>query len=154
MVQAWRIVKEVHAPTAFSGEGAMRTGGRWNSRGTRIVYASATQSLALLESLVHLNPAVMFRYAVIGLEFPDNVLETLRHHELPEDWTTEPPANGTKRLGDAWVREGRSAVLAVPSVLVSSEINYLINPLHPDFAKIKLTAAVPFIVDPRLRHHA
>lgn len=150
MVRAWRIVKEVHAPTAFSGEGAARTGGRWNSRGTRVVYASATQSLALLESLVHLNPAFLFRYAVIGLEFPGSVLEILRHDKLPADWMSEPPAVTTKRLGDQWVREQRSAVLAVPSVLVRSEINYLLNPAHPDFDKIKISPPEPFSLDPRL----
>jgi len=150
MVRAWRIVKEVHAPTAFSGEGAARTGGRWNSRGTRVVYASATQSLALLESLVHLNPAFLFRYAVIGIEFPGSVLETLRHDKLPADWMSEPPSTATKRLGDQWVREQRSAVLAVPSVLVRSEINYLLNPAHPDFDKIKISPPEPFSLDPRL----
>jgi RES domain-containing protein len=150
MVRAWRIVKEVHAGTAFSGEGAVRVGGRWNSRGTLMVYTSATQSLALLESLVHLNPTFLFRYAVIGLEFPGSALEILRHDKLPPDWTSEPPATASKRLGDQWVREGRSAVLAVPSVLVRSEINYLINPAHPDFAKIKISKPEPFSLDPRL----
>lgn len=152
MVRAWRIVKEVHASTAFSGEGAVRVGGRWNSRGTRMVYTSATQSLALLESLVHLNPAFLFRYAVIGLEFPGSMLEIFRPSKLPADWNSEPPATATKRLGDQWVREARSAVLAVPSVLVRTEINYLLNPQHPDFAKIKIGKPEPFALDPRLLH--
>ncbi len=66
---AWRIVKEKHAATAFSGEGASRTGGRWNSRGVWVVYASATQALATLENLVHLNPPVYFKYAAIPIYF-------------------------------------------------------------------------------------
>lgn len=62
MPEAWRIVKEKHAASAFSGEGAAKTGGRWNSRGVPVVYASATKALAALETLVHLNPPVPFQY--------------------------------------------------------------------------------------------
>ena len=61
MRRAWRMVKEKHAATASDGEGAWLFGGRWNSRGTRGVYTSATLSLAALESLVHLNPPVAFK---------------------------------------------------------------------------------------------
>lgn len=150
MPRAWRIVKELHAGTAFSGEGAARVGGRWNSRGTRVVYASATQSLALLESLVHLNPTLLFRYAAISVEFPADVVEDLPLKQLPDDWRHEPPAAATKRLGDRWVREARSAVLAVPSVLVPTETNYLLNPAHPDFKRLTIGAPAPFAVDPRL----
>ena len=67
MLRAWRIVKAKHAATAFSGEGAVLTGGRWNSRGVRVVYASSTLSLAVLESLVHLNPPVVFKYVAFRL---------------------------------------------------------------------------------------
>ncbi len=63
MPEAWRIVKEKHAASAFSGEGAAKTGGRWNSRGVPVVYASATKALAALETLVHLNPPVPFQYS-------------------------------------------------------------------------------------------
>jgi len=58
MPEAWRIVKAKHAATAFFSDGAARTGGRWNSRGVRMIYASSTKSLAALETLGHLNPPV------------------------------------------------------------------------------------------------
>src|SRR5271157_3894246 len=105
MPEAWRIVKAKHAATAFSGEGAARTGGRWNSRGVPAVYTSSTKSLAALESLVHLNPPVLFRYVAIRIRFDDALVESVPPKALPRDWRSEPPPSSTKRLGDAWVRE-------------------------------------------------
>jgi len=71
MPEAWRILKEKHAATAFSGEGAAKTGGRWNSRGVPVIYTSSTQSLATLESLVHLNPPVIFNMLTVTAALPD-----------------------------------------------------------------------------------
>ena len=85
MLEAWRIVKSKHADTAFSGEGAARFGGRWNSRGVAVVYTSATRSLAALETLVHLNPPVLFPYQIIGLRFREELLERLSPTQLPVD---------------------------------------------------------------------
>jgi len=150
MPEAWRIVKEKHSATAFSGEGAARTGGRWNSRGVPVVYTSYTKSLAALESLVHLNPPVLFTYAAIRIQVDNELIEVLPAKALPPDWQTEPPPPSTKAIGDAWAREARSAVLAVPSVIVSGEPNYLLNPAHPDFKKISIGKPEPFAFDPRL----
>lgn len=150
MREAWRIVKERHAATAFSGEGAARSGGCWNSRGHRVVYASGTKSLAALENLVHLNPPVLFRYVAFRLRFEDWLVEELAGDRLPGDWRDEPAPPTTKALGDAWIREGRSAVLAVPSVILSGEPNYLLNPAHPEFGRIQIGRPEPFAFDPRL----
>jgi RES domain-containing protein len=78
MPEAWRIVKARHAATAFSGKGAADNGGRWNSRGVAVVYASITKSLAVLESLVHLNPPVRFKSVVFRLQFEDALVENFR----------------------------------------------------------------------------
>jgi len=83
MPEAWRIVKEKHAATAFSGEGAARTGGRWNSRGVAVIYTSSTKALAALENLVHLNPPVLFRYAAIQIEFDDALVEEVSLKPCP-----------------------------------------------------------------------
>ncbi|HEV2394790.1 MAG TPA: RES family NAD+ phosphorylase [Verrucomicrobiae bacterium] len=149
MLEAWRIVKEKHAATAFSGEGAAKTGGRWNSRGVAVVYASSTKSLAALENLVHLNPPVMFRYVAIPIEFDAALVERFLTG-LPKDWRAEPPPVSTRQLGDDWVRAGRSAILALPSVVVWGEPNYLLNPAHPDFKKISIGTPEDFAFDPRL----
>ena len=150
MAEAWRIVKEKHAATAFTGEGAAKAGGRWNSRGVAVVYTSQTKSLAVLESLVHLNPPVRFQYAAFHLEFPETCLERQSEAQLPADWRSEPPPPSTQQIGDYWVRRARTAVLALPSVIIPEETNYLLNPAHPDFANIIIGPPEPFAFDPRL----
>jgi RES domain-containing protein len=142
------MVKEKHAATAFGGEGAWLYGGRWNSAGTSVVYTSGSQALAALESLVHLNPPVIFKYLAIPIEFDDALVEKVA--ALPADWTEEPPPPATKAIGDLWVKEARSAVLELPSVIILGEPNYLLNPAHPDFQKIIIGKPQPFSFDPRL----
>ena len=149
MPEGWRIVKEKHAATAFTGEGAAKTGGRWNSRGVFLVYTSATRSLAVLESLVHLNPPVRFKYVAFPVRFDDALLEIFPLRNLPADWRTEPPPPTTKAIGDDWVKAARSAVLVLPSV-ITGDTNYLLNPSHPDFKKITIGKPEPFVFDPRL----
>ena len=149
MVEAWRIIKENHAATAFSGVGAAKAGGRWNSRGVFVVYASCTKSLAILESLVHLNPPVTFKYVAFNLKFDDALVEVFPVKSLPSDWRTEPPPPSTKAIGDDWVKSARSAVLVLPSA-ITGETNYLLNPTHPGFRKIRISKPEPFLFDPRL----
>ena len=150
MTWAWRIVREDHGSTAFDGEGAWRFGGRWNSRGTRTVYTSATLSLAALETLVHLNPPVAFKYVAIPIEFDEALVETFATSDLPTDWNEEPPPPSTAEIGDRWVKESRSAVLELPSVIIPAEPNYLLNPAHSDFKRIRIGKPTPFSFDPRL----
>lgn len=147
-LQAWRIVKAKHAATAFSGEGARLYGGRWNSAGVSLVYTSSTQALAALESLVHLNPPVIFTYAAIPLEFEAGLVEKVT--ALPPGWALSPAPPSTRALGDLWAKEARSAVLELPSAIIPGESNYLLNPAHPDFKKIVIGKPVPFSFDPRL----
>jgi RES domain-containing protein len=150
MTRAWRIVREDHRSAAFDGEGAWLFGGRWNSRGTRIVYTSITLSLAALETLVHLNPPVAFKYVAIPIEFDEALVETVAAMDLPADWNEEPPPPSTAEIGDRWVRESRSAVLKLPSVIISAELNYLLNPGHSDFKRIRIGKPMPFSFDSRL----
>jgi RES domain-containing protein len=150
MLNAWRIVREKHVATAFSGEGAAEFGGRWNLPGTRMAYTSESQSLAALELLVHLNPPVFFKYKAIRIQFEESLAENLPPQELPLDWKTEPPSLLTQRLGSQWASEYRSAILGVPSAIIPAELNYLVNPLHGDFPRIKIGPAVDFNFDARL----
>jgi RES domain-containing protein len=148
--EAWRVVKEKHVAAAFSGQGAAKFAGRWNSRGVAVVYTSATRSLAVLETLVHLNPPVIFNYRIIRIEFDDDLVETPKAAILPSDWKTEPPPLSTRKLGDDWVRSFRSPILAVPSAIIPEETNYLLNPAHPNFKEIAIGKPTPFALDPRL----
>jgi RES domain-containing protein len=150
MILAWRIVKEKHAASAFDGEGARLHGGRWNSAGTRVIYTSASLSLAALELLVHLNPPVKFRFSAIPVEFEDALIQNVKTTDLPQEWTEEPPPASTKIIGDDWVKNTHSAVLKLPSIIIQTESNYLINPAHLDFKKIKIGKPMPFAFDSRL----
>lgn len=150
MPEAWRIVKEKHALTAFTGEGAAKTGGRWNPRGIAVVYTSSTKALAALENLVHLNPPVLFKYVAIRVEFAEALVTRVSVTDLPPDWRLEPPPASTQDFGDAWVQAKSSAILALPSVIITGEPNFLLNPAHIDFNKIIVGTPEPFAFDPRL----
>lgn len=147
---AWRIVKKKHAAAAFTGEGAAKAGGRWNSKGVPMVYCGGTRSLTLLETLVHLNPPIYFEYVIFGAEFASELAEQVHPADLPPQWRSHPPSPATQDLGDQWVKSGRSAVLAVPSAIVPEECNYVLNPAHPDFALIRFGGPEFFSFDPRL----
>lgn len=151
MASGWRIVSAGRAADAFSGEGARRFGGRWNSPGAAVVYASEHASLAALEILVHFQPIVPgARFAAFRLDFPDALIAHLRSTELPAGWRGSPPGPETMNFGDAWVRADKSAVLAVPSTIMPVETNFLLNPAHRDFRRIRIAKPEPFTFDPRL----
>lgn len=151
MVDAFRLVKARHADAAFSGEGAALAGGRWNSRGARVVYTSATRSLAALETLVHIDPHIPFEWVMFRCTIPMRIIEIVEQSALPAEWRSEPPTVRTQRVGDDWLRENRSAALSVPSVIVPEERNFLLNPNHADFRSIVIHKPVVFAFDRRLR---
>ncbi len=151
MPTSWRITKQKYAVKAFDGEGARLQGGRWSSPGTRIIYTAGTQSLAILEILVHLQqPEFLSRYVAFEVDFPERLVEELDAASLPKNWRAAPAPHANLAIGDQWIRNGSSAILRVPSVIVPSEYNYLINPAHKDFAGIAIGSAKPLDVDARL----
>ena len=148
----WRISKRKYADTAFSGEGARRVGGRWNSRGQGMVYTSGTLSLAALEVFVHMEVEdVATMLACIRVDVPTEVkIEYLAMAQLPSDWRNIPAPTDLATMGDLWFQSGSTAILAVPSVVIPIEYNYLINPSHPDFVKLTVESPAAFELDPRL----
>jgi RES domain-containing protein len=151
VVSAWRITKTRYAVTAFDGEGARLHGGRWNSRGTRVAYASGSVALAVLEVLVGLqDTGLLSAYSLIQVEFPERLVEMVGREALPSTWKQHPPSPDTQRVGDLWVAESRSAVLQVPSAIVEAEHNYLFNPVHVDFEQVVIHRPERFRLDPRL----
>jgi RES domain-containing protein len=148
----WRIVKEKHSRGAFSGEGARVFAGRWNSTGIAVVYCSEHLSLAALETLVHIVPVMLrdkFRAYRIG--FDDALVTAVTEKKLPKGWNAQPPSAVSKSVGDDWIKTARSAVLAVPSVLIRLERTFLLNPTHPDFRKLEIKDMGTFVLDPRLK---
>jgi RES domain-containing protein len=150
-VTAWRLVKAKYAPTAFSGLGAKDAGGRWNSPGVPVIYASGSASLAILELLAHIEAEdLLERYVLFEVSFPHALMTAVTASDLPKTWRRSPPTVVTQRLGDDWVVRGKSAVLRVPGVLVPTEWNCLLSPAHPDFPKITIGPKRPVHFDPRL----
>lgn len=149
-LSAWRITKEKHAKSAFSGEGARLYGGRWNSPGTSIIYTAQSQSLSVLEVLVHLDsPELLRKYLLFEVVIDASRIEVLNLSQLPANWKSDPAPASVQAIGDAWAAAARSAVLRVPSVLVPAESSFLLNPRHPDFAKLRIGKGIPFEFDPR-----
>ena len=151
MASAWRIVRASRARTAFTGEGPWLHGGRWNSPGVRVVYVSAHQSTAALEIFVQRVPFIgEEEYKGFYLEWPDNLTETFSVKKLPANWRISPPPHEAMEIGDHWVEERRSAVLALPSAISPADTNFLLNPEHADFKRIRIHPPIDYDFDPRL----
>jgi len=151
MPTAWRIVKTRFAAQAFDGEGARLNGGRWNSVGVRMVYTAASISLAVLELVVHLeNTDVLHSYSLCAVHFDDAAVTRLDRSRLPINWADSPAPPELFAIGDAWIAGQSSVVLEVPSAVIESETNYLINPGHPGFKSLIIDPPRPFTLDPRL----
>lgn len=149
-LSAWRITKQRHATSAFNGEGARLYGGRWNSSGTPMIYTAQSQSLAVLEVLVQLeSPEPLKRYLFFEVAIDVSCMGELDLSTLPRNWKADPVPPRVQAIGDDWVAGGRSAVLRVPSALLPGESNFLLNPRHPDFRKLRIGKALPFQFDPR-----
>jgi RES domain-containing protein len=149
VIYAYRITKAKHSGTALSGEGARRAGGRWNDPGIPIVYCSLSLALAAMETFVHLTEeAASLRFASLEIGLPAAQVEVLE--KLPKGWQNEPPGAASMQIGTEWAKASRSLALRVPSALIPSEWNILLNPAHPDFAKLAVSKAKPFSFDPRM----
>lgn len=151
-LRVWRICQEKWAETAFDGQGAKIYGGRWNSIGIAVVYTSSSLALAALESLVHLGvKKIPKNYVAICADIPENfTVEKIEPEKLPQNWRRDPAPPKLTSIGDRWVSSSKSAILKVPSAVIDEEWNYLLNPKHPNFARIQIGKAKPFQFDGRL----
>ena len=148
----YRIIKPQFAASALSGEGARRYGGRWNPPGIGCVYTAGSRALAILELLVHASPELLrVEYLLLEIELPDALIETgLRP---PPHWDVHPVGRASQDFGANWLRHplaAAKAALAVPSMLVPEETNYLLNPLHPAWRDVHVAKQRRFRLDPRL----
>jgi RES domain-containing protein len=148
----YRVLRNAFARAPFDGEGAYRYGGRWSSPGTRLSYASEHQSLAMLEYFVHLdNDDPPSDLVLATAEVADGLRrEKLAPPDLPANWRDAAAPPELTRFGDQFVAHGEYCLLLVPSVLAPEENNLLINPTHPDFARIAIHPLQPLHYDPRM----
>ncbi len=154
-MRVYRIEREKYLDETLSGIGAALTEGyRWNSLNTYLVYTAESRALATLEVSVHLDLSEDLptdRYYV-EIDIPDGIgILELKPADLPEDWDAKPPTLETQYIGDDFVKEKNAAVLKVPSSIVPTEFNYLINPDHPEASKISVVSKTPLTFDKRFK---
>lgn len=156
-VSVWRIGTDTPDYTAddLSGTGAKVGGGRWNRAGTPVLYCASNIALACLETFVHINTRTlpMNRY-LVRINIPHEVwatAEVIDHVTAPVGWDAEPQGRVSLDVGKGWIEHAASALLLVPSVVVPEEHNVLINPAHPDAAKITAAKVRKWLYDPRMR---
>ena len=144
MTELYRLVRAERAGDALSGEGARLYGGRWNPAGAPVVYASESRALAVLETFVHVTlEARRMRFLLYTIALP-------KRPRLKRYSRKRLPRTSSQDVGRAWLEEGASLALVVPSVIVPQETNYVLNVRHPQFAQVEVGEAEPFSFDDRL----
>lgn len=146
MIAAWRLASNRYPP--LSGEGARLVGGRWNTPGFPLVYASESLALCLAECLVHIPGRLPADYVASRLHLPEDSIEYLDTALLEAEWVED--IGYTRAIGDRWLQQRRSLALAVPSAVIIESTNILINPAHPLLAQVTVLTQ-DFHFDPRFR---
>ena len=154
-ISVWRIATDTPDYTAddLSGAGARATGGRWNARGTPLVYASSSRALVCLETVVHLGGSIALplnRY-LVRIDIPAAAwgLRTVFDGDQHVGWDAVPAGRVSIAWGTAWSAQGGSLLAQVPSVVVPEEHNLLINPAHPHVGQLRVTKLRRWLYDPR-----
>jgi RES domain-containing protein len=146
-------VFRISAPRYAQSLTASGVANRWNTAGQYIIYTAASASLACLENVVHRGAeGLQAPFKLMRLDIPDQLLiEEVPAAMLPTDWQLVTSYPQCQEIGSAWYQLRRSAVLKVPSAIITSESNYLLNTSHPDFEQVKLLSTADFIFDPRIK---
>ena len=153
-MRVWRLSRAAHLGTALTGLGAKRYGGRWNSRGVAVVYASESLELALLEAIVHLDIDLLPNdYWWLCLEFDDAQIAA-PPKRLPPGWDALPPyPPAVQAIGDRWLKGSRSLAMRVPASVLPERFNVLINPSHPAMTGAREVERAKLKFPPRLAAH-
>jgi RES domain-containing protein len=151
MISAWRLIHKRRAGSAFSGEGSRRYGGRWNSKGFRVVYVGDSLALSTLEVIAHAVPyRALNNFIYIQIKIPPELVYHVDTKKLPGNWQKDPPPSALKQIGDKWLQKSKTPVLKIQSIIVPVGFNYLLNPEHSDFKKITIGKPNKFFLDERL----
>lgn len=145
----YRIVSDKHS-NDLSGEGSAIYGGRWNSKGKPVVYTGGSIEIALLEVLVNITTPQFDNYNLVKIDIPDDSIYELRVTDLPKNWKNYPAPTEITMIGDKWINSNRSVALKVPSCIVPTAYNYILNCSHTYFKKVKIIDLTPFKIDNRL----
>jgi len=135
----------------LSGTGAAITGGRWNKKGTPVLYTGESKEIALLETIVHTPPMFVPALDLITLKIPDSSITVIAQKELPSNWIDYPAPTILAEIAEEWIARKDTVALCVPSCVIHSANNYILNCAHPDFQKkVKLKDHSDFHFDARL----
>ncbi|MCA1759236.1 MAG: RES family NAD+ phosphorylase [Bacteroidales bacterium] len=137
---------------SLSGKGAALKGARWNSAGVELIYTAANRSLAMAEVAVHFSLSTLpDDYMMMTVFISDDIeVMELTVSDLPSEWNIFPYPPATQAVGDRFVFESRFCVLKIPSVVTKGDYNFLINPNHPGFSRIKISQVEKFPFDRRI----
>lgn len=151
-VKAYRLIKCKWASAAFDGEGSRLYGGRWNSPGQACVYVAESESLSILESLVHLgNKMALQDWCMFELRLDESNLMALPESALPKNWYENPAPIENATVGDQWLISKSSVGLLLPSAIARRDRNIMLNTAHPDMKRVLKTAIeIEFFLDKRL----
>lgn len=146
----YRITDKKYAKDT-SGTGAAITGGRWNNKGTPVLYTGESREIALLETIVHTPPMFVPDLDIITLQIPDNSITTVVAKDLPSNWIDYPAPSILAEIAEQWILRGKTLALCVPSCVIHSANNYILNCAHPDYRKkVKVVDHSDFHFDSRL----
>lgn len=135
----------------LSGRGAAMFGGRWNKKGSPVLYTSENRETALLETIVHTPPLLIPALDILTLEFPDDSITTLEITNLPANRAVYPAPVILSEIGEKWIKEGKTIALKVPCCIIHSSYNYLLNCRHSEYSRVRLVEQRNFIFDSRLK---
>lgn len=126
---------------------------RWNSNDVKVIYTSNSRALACLENVVHRSKlGLSTNFSVMEIDIPNSIAITEVYlKDLPKNWDQFNQMHQMQKIGDLWIEECKTVILKVPSSIIHDECNYLLNPNHLDYKKIKLVATRPFLFDDRIK---
>lgn len=146
----YRITGTRHAGD-LTGTGAAMFGGRWNKKGMPVLYTGANKEIALLETIVHMPPLLIPRLDIITIEIPDDSITSIEVDELPKNWKVYPAPVILSEIGERWIKEGKTIALKVPSCIIHSAYNFILNCRHSEYSKVKIIDRRNFEFDSRLK---
>ena len=149
-MKVFRITAKKYAGD-LTGAGAAAYGGRWNKKGTAVLYTGENKEIALLETIVHTPPMLIPKFDILILEIPDDSITEITIDKLPKNWKSYPAPTILSEMGNRWILDGATVALKVPSCIIHSAHNYILNCKHPDYAKVKLIERSEFEFDSRLK---
>jgi len=145
----YRITKKKRA-SDIHGTGAVLYPGRWNKKGTPVLYTGETKDIALLENIVHTPPMFLPDLDILTIEIPDDSITEIKESDLPANWFKYPAPAILAEIGEEWVAKGDTIALKVPSSVIPTSFNYILNCNHKDYHKVKVLDHKQFRFDPRL----